>query len=148
MELMNNAIYYLIVSVMTIIGLVVIISLIVWIVGEQTGNIELKRKASLFLVISLLIFYFIRFGSITLISIFAGEVGDGTNTVVSLLQLLQVLILACVPPFVIQQAYIFQYQYLLTDRVESKQKRNSYIIYGIGFTVLVIVILQLLIGLF
>ena len=148
MEVLNNSIYYGIIGILVLIGLSVVISLVTWVVGTQTSNIELKRKSGVVLMIAIGIFYFLRFGSISVLSFLAGAAGEGVNTIVSFLRLLEVFIIAFVPSFVIPQAYIFEYQYLLTERIESKQERNKYILYGIGVTLLLVLILELLIRLF
>lgn len=148
METLNNSIYHLITGILTLLGLSTVISLVVWIIGSQTNNIEVKRKAGVIFLISVGIFYLIRFGSISIISILAGAVGEGNNTIISFLRLIEVFVISFIPSFVIPQSYIFEYQYLLTERIESRQERNRYVIYGIGMTLLLVLILEFLIRLF
>lgn len=150
MEIINNIIYYLVVSIEILLGLTVVGSLIAWVVFGQINNIELKRKAVMIFFVATMIFYIMRFGSIIIISALADTANHqvGSSTFISVFRLLQLFIIAFVPTFVIPQSYIFEYQYMLTERIESKQSKRMYLIYSFALTSILVLLLELLLNLF
>ena len=55
---LNHIMYYVIIVAEIIIGLAIIISGIGWVVGDQTNNVERKRKSGLAFLISVSLLYF------------------------------------------------------------------------------------------
>ena len=53
---LNHIMYYVIIVAEIIIGLAIIISGIGWVVGDQTNNVERKRKSGLAFLISVSLF--------------------------------------------------------------------------------------------
>ena len=148
-QLINDILYYFIVGVEIILGLSGIGFLILWVLSDQTLNVERKRKAGIYLFISIGLFYVIRFGSIALFS-FLYSKGMSTSlqsVTINILRLFQLIIIAFVPAFSMLQASIFKYQSLITERPESKKRLTFYRSIGIFATAAIILLLQLMINL-
>ncbi|MGT2707617.1 hypothetical protein ACVRXQ_06655 [Streptococcus panodentis] len=146
----NTVIYYLIVFAEIFLGLSIIGSGIVWVIGDQTNNVERKRKSGLIFLISVSFFYLFRFGSIAIMALLfsKGAVqGVEEKNLLYLLRIAQVLVLALVPTFSIIQHYIYRYQYLIIEREESRQRQRLYFYIAFVLTACIVGLLELMIGL-
>ncbi|MBP2620463.1 hypothetical protein DHL47_03755 [Streptococcus panodentis] len=142
--------YYLIVFAEIFLGLSIIGSGIVWVIGDQTNNVERKRKSGLIFLISVSFFYLFRFGSIAIMALLfsKGAVqGVEEKNLLYLLRIAQVLVLALVPTFSIIQHYIYRYQYLIIEREESRQRQRLYFYIAFVLTACIVGLLELMIGL-
>ena len=150
LSFLNRIIYYLIVFAEIFMGLTIIVSGIFWVIGDQTQNVERKRKWGLTFVIAVSLFYLFRFGSIILMALLfsQGQIqGVEEKNAVYLLRILQVLILAVIPTFSIIQHYIYKYQYMIIEREESRQRQRLYFYITFGLTAGIVGLLELMIGL-
>ena len=147
--LINNIVYYLIVALFVIIGFTIIISGIIWMLNDQINNIEKKRNSGLIFLIAVLLFYALRFGSIIGFSLFSNQ-GHGfeSSTIVQMLRAIEILVLAFMPSFAIIQAYIYNYQFLITKKPDSKQRKKFYWVAAVLGTSLILLVIELLIRLF
>ena len=147
---LNHIMYYVIIVAEIIIGLAIIISGIGWVVGDQTNNVDRKRKSGLAFLISVSLFYIFRFGSIAVLALLFSKgslPGMEEKSLVYLLRILQVLILALVPTFSIIQHYIYRYQYLIIEREESRQRQRLYFYVAFAMTAGIVGLLEIMIGL-
>ncbi|KXT83157.1 hypothetical protein STRDD11_01665 [Streptococcus sp. DD11] len=146
----NTVIYYLIVFAEIFLGLSIIGSGIIWVIGDQTNNVERKRKSGLIFLVSVSFFYLFRFGSIAIMALLfsKGAVqGVEEKNLLYLLRIAQVLVLALVPTFSIIQHYIYRYQYLIIEREESRQRQRLYFYIAFVLTACIVGLLELMIGL-
>lgn len=147
----KNIISWVIIILYVVLGLLFIGGVVWWTLSDQANNIKAKQKSSILVAIVVGVFYLLRFGSISILSTLSGQSLDMDNFgngFVAFLRLIQVFIIGILPTFIIMQSYIFEYQYMITERIESKQKRNVYLIYSISITAGLLLLLEMLIRLF
>ena len=142
---LNHIMYYVIIVAEIIIGLAIIISGIGWVVGDQTNNVERKRKSGLAFLISVSLFYIFRFGSIAVLALLFSKGSLPGMEEKSLVYLLRILPL--VPTFSIIQHYIYRYQYLIIEREESRQRQRLYFYVAFAMTAGIVGLLEIMIGL-
>lgn len=148
-ESVNSSAYYFVVGVQIIIGLVILISAIMWGVADQAKNLKMKKWSGVFFLIFCSIFYLIRFGAI---SVLAGlrtgqHISIGVSLFKSLLRLIQLVFISIVPSFFLIESYIFKYQHLIIDHHDSKAQERKYLIFAVGLPIVIALALQLMISL-
>lgn len=147
---LGRIIYYLIIFAEIFIGLTIIISGITWVIGDQTKNVERKRKSGFIFLVSVFVFYIFRFGSIIMFSLLFSQGiirGVKENTLIYFLRMIQILILALVPTFSIIQHYLYRYQYLIIEREESRQRQRLYLYITFILPICIMGLLELMINL-
>lgn len=145
----NDLVYYSIVGLQVIIGLFMLISASLWGISNQTKNINLKKNSGIVFIISTGIFYLVRFGSITLLAILdqSKQAVPSTNFFVDLLRLIQVIAVSITPTFFLLESYIFKYQFLFTEHIDSKQQEKKFLLFATVLPAIIVIALQLMINL-
>lgn len=148
-ENINSTAYYFVVGIQIFLGLVILVSSIMWGVADQAKNLKMKKWSGVIFLIFCSIFYLIRFGSI---SILAGlrtgqHINLGISLIKSSLRLIQLVFISIVPSFFLIESYIFKYQHLIINHPDSKAQERKYLVFAVGLPIIIALALQLMISL-